>query len=126
MKGFRKESGALIWEMNHETVVVQPWGRDSLRVRSTRGTAISDTPWALLPPAASAGKIEFGDSGAVILGSLMAAASTKWPRSSGKGSPEEWPYAVLVTQGTEQRSRVSGLGGVQLLHGRGAHRQWRD
>ena len=35
MNRFREDNGALIWSKNHETVLIQPWGKDSLRVRST-------------------------------------------------------------------------------------------
>ena len=80
MKGFREENGALIWEMNHETVVIQPWGRDSLRVRSTRGATISDTPWALLPPAASEAKIKLDDSGAGIENGRIKAEVSRYGR----------------------------------------------
>ncbi len=80
MRGFREENGTLIWEMNHETVVIQPWGRGSLRVRSTKGATISDTPWALLPPAASGAKIEFDDNGAVIENGKIIAEVSRYER----------------------------------------------
>jgi alpha-D-xyloside xylohydrolase len=47
---FRQQASALIWEMNGETVCVEPWGRDSLRVRARKGQAVLDASWALLPP----------------------------------------------------------------------------
>ena len=40
MQGFRQQGNVLIWERNHETVQIEPWGRDSLRVRATVGPEI--------------------------------------------------------------------------------------
>jgi len=36
MLGFRQEKNKLFWDMNHETLCVEPWGKDSLRVRVTK------------------------------------------------------------------------------------------
>lgn len=66
MKGFRKENDALVWEMNHETVLIQPWGKDSLRVRATKCPRIVDVAGALLGPLASEPHIEIHDKGAFI------------------------------------------------------------
>ena len=52
MEGFRQEGQALIFELNHETVRIEPWGPDSLRVRATVAPALrDDLPGALLDPA---------------------------------------------------------------------------
>ena len=37
---FRQQDSTLIWEANNETLWLQPWGRDSLRVRASTGSAI--------------------------------------------------------------------------------------
>ena len=42
-------AGALRWRGDGETLVVEPWGRDSVRVRSALGDVV-DADWALLPP----------------------------------------------------------------------------
>ena len=47
---FREENKTLIWERDPETVLIQPWGRDSFRVRSTISAGIADTHGALLVP----------------------------------------------------------------------------
>ena len=79
MIGFRRHDGALIWEQNHETVRIEPWGRDSLRVRATIGAAIrDDLPGALLDPAAVAAHIDIGEARATIRnGALTAEISSK-------------------------------------------------
>ncbi len=41
--------GALRWRGDGETVVVEPWGRDSVRVRAALGDVV-DADWALLTP----------------------------------------------------------------------------
>ena len=37
----------LFHELDGETMVIEPWGRDGLRVRVAAGPDILDTPWAL-------------------------------------------------------------------------------
>ena len=34
---FDREPNALIWRGRHETLRIEPWGADSLRVRATQG-----------------------------------------------------------------------------------------
>ena len=66
MKGFRRENNALIWERNHETVLIEPWGKDSLRVRSTKSPKLMDSQWALLSPVDIEPTIEIGERSAII------------------------------------------------------------
>jgi alpha-D-xyloside xylohydrolase len=47
---FETAKDAIIWRGDGETLVVQAWGRDSLRVRSTRAGEVLDTDFALLEP----------------------------------------------------------------------------
>lgn len=47
MTGFRRTDNALVWEMKHETVLIQPWGLHSLRVRATKAAEVLDLPNAL-------------------------------------------------------------------------------
>src|SRR5690606_26399380 len=59
----------LVWRGGGETVVVEPWGRDSVRVRAALMRDVVDTDWALLPPASGAHdhvEIEHTDTGAVL------------------------------------------------------------
>ena len=47
---FTHGDGALEWRGGHETVRVEPWGPDSLRVRGTLWEQIrDDLPGALIP-----------------------------------------------------------------------------
>ncbi|MCR4617450.1 MAG: family 31 glucosidase [Lachnospiraceae bacterium] len=57
---FEKENGALVCYRNGEKLVIEPWGKDSLRVRSTKFGKFTGNDWALTEkvPATEA-KIEF-------------------------------------------------------------------
>jgi len=46
---FDVHAATLVWRGGGETLVVEPWGRDSVRVRSALGDVV-DADWALLPP----------------------------------------------------------------------------
>ena len=50
---FHQEGDALVREFAGEKLVIQPWGKDSLRVRSTMRPALEEEDWALLPVEAS-------------------------------------------------------------------------
>ena len=77
---FARDGTALDWRGGHETVRIEPWGADSLRVRGTVWQAIrDDLPSALLPepsPASGAGdgaRVEItADLARVVNGGLTA------------------------------------------------------
>jgi alpha-D-xyloside xylohydrolase len=55
------------WTRNHETLRVEAWGRDGLRVRATAASAIrDDLPHALLEPTPADAQIEVGPEGAIV------------------------------------------------------------
>lgn len=49
MSLLRAESQRLIWQFDRQTLIVEPWGENSLRVRASCQPQIVDTDWALLP-----------------------------------------------------------------------------
>ena len=58
--GFEKENGALVFYHNGEKLMIEPWGKDSLRVRSTKLGKFTENRWALTEePAKCEAKIEF-------------------------------------------------------------------
>jgi len=74
MKNFRHEKNSLIWEQYHETVRIEPWGPDSLRVRATAGAEVSeDLPGGLLDPSPAEAQIEIGEERAIIRNGAIAA-----------------------------------------------------
>ena len=59
MEDFRQEGDALTWEQKDETVRIEPWGQDNIRVRATAGAEIlDDLPGALMEPAPTEVHIE--------------------------------------------------------------------
>jgi len=56
----------LVHKLGHETLVVEPWGRDGLRVRVTTLPEILDTQWALTEPVDSRADIAISETDAVI------------------------------------------------------------
>lgn len=70
----KTESG-LTWTFNGEILVIEPWGKNSLRIRSTYMGDILDTDYALLPPKNEDcnGAIEIGEGwGSIVNGKIKA------------------------------------------------------
>ena len=44
---FKNDNGALVFKRNGETVRIEGWGKDSLRIRSTMLRSFTDHDWAL-------------------------------------------------------------------------------
>ena len=63
---FRKTDKQLIYTNNGETVYVEAWGENSLRVRATKTSEISQNSWALLEPKPCNSVIEVGEKTASI------------------------------------------------------------
>ncbi len=61
MTSFDAEHGRIIWRGGGETLVVEAWGHDALRVRATRSGVVVDTDFALLPPTPSEARIDVAD-----------------------------------------------------------------
>jgi len=79
MGAFSEDGAALVWHGGHETVRIEPWGPDSLRVRGTLWHAISDDlPGALLTPAPDApgARTEIGADAARLVNGQIAAEIT--------------------------------------------------
>jgi alpha-D-xyloside xylohydrolase len=47
---FSKEENRLIWRYDGETLQIEAWGQNSLRVRASKNSGFSPQDWALLPP----------------------------------------------------------------------------
>lgn len=78
MYGFRQHENALVWYGNNETVRIEAWGQDSVRVRATMSDAIrNDLISVLLPPDELDVDINIGEQEATIRnGSMMARISS--------------------------------------------------
>jgi alpha-D-xyloside xylohydrolase len=73
MMGCKKEGNALSWKMNNEIIWIQPWGKDSLRMRITRGQKILDLPGGLLDVIDPEPQIKIGENGAFISNGVITA-----------------------------------------------------
>lgn len=57
----RQEGNKLIWKFDGETMVIEPWGENSLRVRAVPNGEIPSLDFALLPPKQIQVEIIFGE-----------------------------------------------------------------
>ena len=63
---FSIEEGRLVRRFDDETLFIEPWGENSLRVRATKEPAMAAEDWALLTPKPCQANIQIGQSQAVI------------------------------------------------------------
>jgi len=76
MTTFETAKDSVTWRGDGETLVVQAWGKDALRVRSTRAGEVRDTDFALLEPEAAPVAIEVdGDTATLVNGAVTAVLS---------------------------------------------------
>ncbi len=73
MRYFETDGASLIWRNRGETLMITPWGPDSLRVRSTLMGELRDDRWALLDPLPGPAEAEAGEeTGTVRNGKIRA------------------------------------------------------
>jgi len=78
MTTFHDRAGALECSNGQETLRIEPWGRDAIRVRATLGPVLDGLPGALLEPAQAAAdtRIKIDDGSAqVVSGAVTATVS---------------------------------------------------
>ena len=72
MQGFRQYEHLLLWEGKHEIVQIEPWGRDSVRVRATCDAALHDNAVsALLPQSSTEAHITIDEQGATLVNGAL-------------------------------------------------------
>ena len=69
-----KDGNGIIFENGGETLRIEPWGENSLRVRACMMREIKDTDYALLPPAETEADIRIMDEfhGSITNGKITA------------------------------------------------------
>ena len=111
MRYFEREGGSLIWRNAGETLMITPWGQDSLRVRSTLMGEIQDDRWALLEPEACSTDIRVEDEYASIaIGKLRAEVTM-----------DGWHHRAMITFRNEKGQlllRETAPGGALALKSR--------
>lgn len=82
------EINRLVWKTSGETVVIEPWGENALRVRSVMMGEILETDYALLPPKEQSCVIEAGKDQAKITNGKLTAqivlAASGWRKDHGR------------------------------------------
>ena len=76
MRYFEQAGSALIWRNKGETLVIEPWGADSLRVRAALQGEVIDTRFALLDPQPTEPEITIKDERGVIRNGKLTAEVT--------------------------------------------------
>ena len=111
MRYFEQAGGSLIWRNAGETLMITPWGQDSLRVRSTLMGEIQDDRWALLEPEACSTDIRVEDEYASIaIGKLRAEVTM-----------DGWHHRAMITFRNEKGQlllRETAPGGALALKSR--------
>lgn len=96
------ENGKLIYKFDAETLVVEPWGQDSLRVRATRQREMPAEDWALLEaaPAPDATIEMHGEYATLTNGKLKASVE-----ANGKLTFQNEAGKVLLEEYVRSRSQ---------------------
>lgn len=63
---FETRADSVIWRGDGETLLVQAWGPDSLRIRSAQSMDVVDTDYALLPPTPSRAEVTVDGDRAIL------------------------------------------------------------
>lgn len=137
---FKQDGPALLWQGGHETLRVEAWGRDSLRVRSTRNASFKDLPGALLPQSGAKAIITITESEARCVNGNLTATVDHHGRicflntQSGRVLIEEPKTEILMPRGREYKSLGSDLHQTEVrflpqadeaFYGMGQHRHGR-
>jgi alpha-D-xyloside xylohydrolase len=75
---FREENGTLIYHYDAEEVILEPWGKNSLRVRGFKTGRLKDKNWALQEQEYRKTQITMDESGATIKNGAITAKITKY------------------------------------------------
>lgn len=141
MAGFEQHPQALVWKLRHQTVRIEPWGHDSLRVRASENAEIrDDLPQALLDRPLTTAMIEVGPGHAQIRNGQLAAEvwldqdrirffdSVSGSEYLAEDTPRHWPparhFRPLTGDHFELEVRFKSYDG-ERLYGLGQHQHGR-
>ena len=99
---FRIEKNRLVWDYNHETLWLEPWGKDGLRIRSTVADKMDENDWALLAPEKRSAAITEEESSAKIVNGKISAVVT----AAGKITFYNQAGTVLLEEFVRNRRNV--------------------
>jgi alpha-D-xyloside xylohydrolase len=116
---FERDDTRLIWRGDGETVVVEPWGKNSTRVRSAVMSDVIDTDWALLEQPASAHQISIdGDRATMTNGKLTVVLVARSTFGYQTGYQEHTCGITFLNQRGEVLLSESAAGGALHLRAR--------
>ena len=110
----KNEGNKLVYRFDAETLVVEAWGRDSLRVRATKLHELPENDWALITPRQNpAGKVELHEGYASITnGKLRTTVS-----AGGKLTFQNAEGKVLLEEYVRNRKQYQYIPGVDQSAG---------
>ena len=79
MSQFNVAADRLEWSFDGQTLRIEPWGENSLRVRATPSPELSERAWALLParPTAQVRVSRAGDGARIVNGNITAVVNDR-------------------------------------------------
>lgn len=122
MSYFSIVNGSLVFKRRHETVMITPWGENSLRVRGTEGNSFTEKDWALFNTPGFAVKkdnIHITDKGASITNGKIYARLNAYGKLSFYNQKEElllkeyyrsWDYGTEDWEDLDQIVMVRAIG----------------
>ena len=119
---FTREGEGLLRRDNGESLLIEPWGKNSLRVRAWMGERPGNKDWALLPPEPCKAACALADSAAVlqnggIIAEISPAGAVTFKNSRGEvllkefwrnRAPMSERYSALNIEGREFRPVPGG------------------
>ncbi|BDR52338.1 glycosyl hydrolase [Bombiscardovia nodaiensis] len=125
---FRTDGQALLWCGDGETLRVEPWGRNAVRVRASRNQHIADTHWGLLPlnevrdAAQSHISLDSDGFGATVTcGELVVRLSIEQFFNAGAGGMQSRCSLVFTRPDGTELFREEPAGGSLALKARSYH-----
>ena len=115
------ENNRLVWKTSGETVVIEPWGENALRIRSVMMGDILETDYALLPQRNPDCVIKAGkDQASITNGKLTAQivlAASGWRKDHGRFTDRmgEYYLAILTMRILPVRTREGFCQGAEGL-----------
>ena len=105
---FFQHNSRLIRTYDHETLWVEPWGKNSVRIRATREKEMPGEDWALLTPEPSECTLEISDRSAVLINGQI----TVYVDENGKLTIANGKGEVLLEEYVRNRKQYTFQPGV--------------
>ena len=112
---FFQHNSRLIRTYDHETLWVEPWGKNSVRIRATREKEMPGEDWALLTPEPSECTLEISDRSAVLINGQI----TVYVDENGKLTIANGKGEVLLEEYVRNRKQYTFQPGVTPVEAAG-------